>query len=79
MKVQTVAKHKLTEVINTDPGERLTSFVRACLDGKKDDLYRGNQTDVAHLQNELESIVNEIGELCYDKGYQKGIAEKKQN
>ncbi len=77
MKVETVAKHKLTQVVDTDAGKRLMAFVTDCLEGRKDELYRGNNTDGAHLQAEFENIVNALGEHCYDEGYKKGLAERR--
>lgn len=76
MKVEKVTGHKVTQVINTDGGELLMSFVKACLRGKKSDLYNGNSSDAAQLQAELESIVNKIGEECYNKGYNAGMMDR---
>jgi hypothetical protein len=72
MKVLKINSHLVTEVINTDGGSELMSFVKDCLDGKNDDLYKGNSSDTAHLQNQLELIVNKIGQYCFDLGYSEG-------
>lgn len=75
MKVKEVNKHVITEVINTDGGQLLVDFITACLDGKKDDLYKGNSSDTAQLNTELESIVNKIGEECFNAGYTRAIKD----